>query len=236
MDITFVDVEKDYTNIFPKLPSVNHVELIKDVKDIKFKEGYFNILLANEFFDALPTDLFILNDEGILQETLIKTNGNSLFFAQEPYKRGRISKLLEKYLFINVKKGKTIEISQEVFNVINCLKKSFILFPKSLGIIADYGYYAPSEFSLRAISDHNFIELFDKIDGTDYSVNVDFKLIHELLRDEKILTSEIKTQAKFLIENSLLSGVIENEKRRSIHRLLSPYEMGTIYKVLLVSS
>jgi NADH dehydrogenase [ubiquinone] 1 alpha subcomplex assembly factor 7 len=237
-DITFtlVDVQKEPFIGSPLHKNVDF-EFMGDLKNIKFKEGYFNVLIAHEFFDAIPTDLFYCDDAGVIYEILVQKNDTTLSFVQRPYRKGYLNKYLEEYLYINAKKGKTIEISREVFDIINFIGKKFILFPNSLGIVMDYGFLAPSEFSVRAILNHKFVDLFEKLDGVDFSVNVDFKLINELFHNQNSLTSCVKSQAKFLIENGILnSSTVDSENKMNTHRLLSPLQMGTIYKVLCVSS
>lgn len=202
-----------------------------------------NVFLAHEFFDALPTSLYYQEKSKFFEIKVDTNESKGLTLKKFPIYNVR---QLDDYIRLNSNDRIFMEYSDDVRkHVLWINSKVHESKGASVGVIIDYGYDRPSPFSLRAILKHRFVGLFDHMGEADYSVNVDFKLMRLIFETGKQLSSNLSTQARFLIDNGIYERMdllgrtnpasLESF-RQDVHRLLSPIEMGQIYKVLTFKS
>ena len=223
--------------------SVDILELFERVQDLDYTkdtevEGAMNIILAHEFFDALPTDIFY-RDKSQLYELLVKADLDRFSLIKSTLQDDCN---LDKYISDNIKEECSLEYSQDVREHALWIKNAILnSSTPSIAILIDYGFNKPSPFSLRAILEHQFVGLFDSIGQADYSVNVDFQLLSNLINNAKNLICKVTTQSKFLIDNGLFERLhvlgdtnrhLYSQLKQDAYRLISPQEMGQVYKVL----
>jgi NADH dehydrogenase [ubiquinone] 1 alpha subcomplex assembly factor 7 len=117
---------------------------------------------------------------------------------------------------------------------------------KGAALIIDYGEDQPLQDSLRAIRQHQFVDIFDGPGSADLSVLVDFSSLKKCFSKFPSLQMHGPIgQGKFLMEmgiehrsQALTQKANEEQKRQiesSYHRLTDPKEMGEKYKVLGVT-
>ncbi|MAR77720.1 MAG: hypothetical protein CMD43_02115 [Gammaproteobacteria bacterium] len=225
----------------------NHYNIFKwvtNLEDIKID----GLIIANEFFDALPTERFRINNSKL--ETLyIESNNESLNYKwDEPLNNftNELSKAKnnhnidfpDKYVSeLNLNYSKWI-------NLIDKCMKSGVLF------IIDYGYPSQEYFlqdrcdgTLVCVHKHksNFDPLLH-IGNQDISSFVNFSHLKNLSLNTSLIVSGFLSQSAFLINLNILDIyqskdysddeiLIESNKLKNI---LLPNTMGELFKVLVM--
>ena len=225
----------------------NHYNIFKwvtNLEDIKID----GLIIANEFFDALPTERFRINNSKL--ETLyIESNNESLNYKwDEPLNNftNELSKaknnhnidFSDKYVSeLNLNYSKWI-------NLIDKCMKSGVLF------IIDYGYPSQEYFlqdrcdgTLVCVHKHksNFDPL-SHIGNQDISSFVNFSHLKNLSLNTSLIVSGFLSQSAFLINLNILDIyqskdysddeiLIESNKLKNI---LLPNTMGELFKVLVM--
>lgn len=211
--------------ISPALKSVQATNLADHIDRISWFEDFDMIpkkkvlLIANEFFDALPVDQFIFLNNRWFENKITRDFQiipfESNFEYEESPKDG--------YIIERCNLGKAI--SKKIINHIKNYGGS--------AAIIDYGYTKNKYIStIQAVKDHQHCDLFSNIGNADITHEVDFTY---LFPSEKIIT-----QRQFLLDNGistryevLSKNMDENKMKmlsRSIERLISPDYMGTMFK------
>ena len=183
-------------------------------------KGY-TIILANEFFDALPIQYY-RSDNTTTSE--LNINDNQLVWNtidSNTFNEGitYTSRLYEQFI-------------QDISSLLNG--------NSGVGLIIDYGSLNPG-FTLQAVKNHNKVGLFDFIGQADITHHVDFSYLNRLFDCHSIKTLGPISQGQFLkeleIENlvhSLNSLPNYRDQLLAVHRLTAPQEMGDLFKVLAI--
>ncbi|MFI4983847.1 MAG: class I SAM-dependent methyltransferase, partial [Rickettsiales bacterium] len=186
------------------------------IADVEQLSGTNNIVLCNEFFDALPIKQFhsktnqerkIINDHGLkfnfAEDDIIETSPATLAYA---------SKIADK------------------------IKSGF-------GLIIDYGYVqSPQKSTLQAVKNHQFHDPLKDVGQADITALVDFSALSEVFTSRGF-TTQITTQREFLIANGILeradrllkSLVPPQRIEQDLDRLIGKSQMGELFKVLEIN-
>jgi SAM-dependent MidA family methyltransferase len=206
------------------------------------------LIIANEFFDALPSERFRMRN-GKVENLYIKNHNNSFEYTWFP-----ATELLKKELSaaknnhpILIPENYTSDINLQyrrwIANLENCLESGAIF-------IIDYGYNTKEYFleernegTLVCIYNHkaNFDPLFH-IGQQDLSTFVNFSHLTNIVNDTKMSVEGYITQANFLVNLGILD-LFENKKYdddekvielNRLKNILLPNTMGEIFKVLVL--
>lgn len=215
-----------------------------DQFDSEICNGTSTVVLAHEFFDALPIHAFKRTSGDAWREILVGLDQQDAFALQLAHEE-----TLSQKFFLPKEIEATqnaIEVCPEGIKVANWMKKCFSLSPSALGMIIDYGKYRAPSGSLRAIKDHKIQENpLQDVGECDLSADVDFKALDNVFKDE--FSTEFKYQGQFLLDLGIRERTMmlldrnRNDKNivkdliSSYERLVDPKEMGSIYKVLTIS-
>ncbi|CAG8551186.1 13284_t:CDS:2 [Ambispora gerdemannii] len=214
----------------------------------------WSMIIAHEFFDALPVYWFELTEKG-WSELMIDIDETD----QSPYHfRVIISPKRTPSLFIlrthlnnynnngneNLYKiGDRIEIAPDAWRVANQIAKSV---NKNCGssLIIDYGKNFVQGNTLRAIKQHKFVDLISRPGEADLSADVNFKLLNDACKGLVDTFGPI-TQAHFLHSMGIsfrLKMLLEKTPPSrhqdlilSYKRLIDPIGMGNVYQVLAIT-
>ena len=206
------------------------------------------LIIANEFFDALPSERFRMRN-GKVENLYIKNHNNNFEYTWFP-----ATELLKKELStaknnhsILIPENYTSDINLQyrrwIANLENCLESGAIF-------IIDYGYNAKEYFleernegTLVCIYNHkaNFDPL-SHIGQQDLSTFVNFSHLTNVINDTKMSVEGYITQANFLVNLGILDlfknkKYDDDEKVIELNRLkniLLPNTMGEIFKVLVL--
>ncbi|HJK87406.1 MAG TPA: SAM-dependent methyltransferase [Candidatus Megaira endosymbiont of Hartmannula sinica] len=221
-------------------------------QDTRQTNSKISIVIANEFFDALPIKQYIkFNNKWF--ERVIKIKENQQYFFDKIIIQEKLE-LFFKNTYINAKDGACIEESPESIELSSILA-NLICKQKGAIIIIDYGYMIEpakrnkNQFNptLQAIYQHKYSSVTDNIGTSDLSAHVDFyQLITSFIRNKLLPNSIyyssqsdflksyfIEKRARILIDKNITYKDIIT---RQLDRLISNQQMGNLFKTLEVES
>jgi len=203
-------------------------------------QNYEGIIFLNEFFDALPTNIYQKKENALYQKAVsIKDNELGWLMIKDSNEE-----IINSNFFSDLSNDYTFEFSPMyrswAHKIKGCLKKGAL-------IIVDYGFHESEFFHhdrhegtlmcyFKQCSNQNpFINLGQQ----DISCHVNFSYLNNLLNDSLDLVGYV-TQANYLINAGILD-LIKSIDPASEHfakvsselnLLLSPAEMGELVKVI----
>ncbi len=201
----------------------------------------FSIVIANEFFDALPTRQLI-NRNGNIFETIIKLDQrkNLKFDFIKP--RPDVSKFIKNTQ--DLKNLEVVEFSPETNSIFQELI-DFLSENDGLFLVIDYGYIKlPKISTLQSIKSNKKTDFLDNPGTQDITYHVDFNNLQNILKENKIDDFIINNQSGFLKKNGILdraSILIEKNPNRKkeinkqLSLLISREYMGNLFKVLEIN-
>ncbi|KAJ3227349.1 hypothetical protein HK099_002415 [Clydaea vesicula] len=216
-----------------------------------------SIIIAHEFFDALPIFKFQYTKNGwreilvdIKEEIEDSKNSGEFRFVLAPGETQASISLTDTPRFDAEKKvGNVIEVSAESFDITREIA-SRINENGGFGLIFDYGKDNVSNDSLRGVSNHKFVSILKEPGSCDITADVDFSLLKSACSHLAFPYGPI-TQKKFLetmgiytrLGMLLKKGGLNSSQRKSlvsgVKRLTSLENnvgMGNIYKVLAITN
>lgn len=229
------------------LDSGGHLTHLSFIEDIPKKP---TIIVANEFFDAMP----------IKQYIKVKELWYERIFVVQPvdgrikYDKISVNKQLQEYLLqthIEAKDGAVLEESYKSIEIIKFIAQHLKKLSGSC-LIIDYGYdialsnrnryqYNPT---LQAVKNHKYCPILENCGKADLSAHVDFYTLKTVAKNSKINVINTILQRDFLIENGILlrsktlQDKLNNEQaqiiEKQVERLISPKQMGVLFKVLQI--
>ena len=231
-------VKKEFPNDY------NIFKWITNLEDIKIN----GLVIANEFFDALPTERFRINNSKL--ETLyIESNNQSLNYIWDESSDDFANELSR------AKNNHNIDFSDGYISELNLNNSKWIkaidkCIESGVLFVIDYGY-ASKEYFLHDRSDgtlvciHEHKSNFDplsNIGNQDISSFVNFSHLKNLSLNTDLTVSGFLPQSSFLINLNILDihqsknygddeALIESNKLKNI---LLPNTMGELFKVLVM--
>ena len=227
---------------------------VEDLEGV-FDGGSGVFVVANEFFDALPVHQLVV-EGGAWREKMVGVEDDQLVLLTAEKETPAVG-LVDPS--VDVKEGDGIEISPASWGAARALSEILGRAKVEhgyMGVIIDYGWDEPVPASLRAIKDHAFLpSILDFPGDADLTADVDFATLARALTSPRHalsppVVSDLLDQSRFLQS----MGIVERAKRlvaaaepgerdrvwqeleSALVRLLSPDEMGTIYKCLVFAS
>ncbi|MCC8368647.1 MAG: class I SAM-dependent methyltransferase [Rickettsia endosymbiont of Oxypoda opaca] len=225
---------------------INHHTTIKDIVKTP------SIIIANEFFDTMPVKQYIKVKELWYESVLvIEPIDNKIKFDKIAVNKNLQGHLLQTHLEAN--DGAIIEESYESIKIMQFISNHLKKFSGSC-LVIDYGYdINPSRrtryqynATIQAIKNHKYYPLLESLGSADLSAHVDFYALKAVAKNTGLNISETMSQRDFLTQNGILlrSKILQDKIapaqaaiiKRQVDRLISPSQMGTLFKVLQVSS
>ncbi|THH08597.1 hypothetical protein EW145_g2608 [Phellinidium pouzarii] len=227
----------------------------------KVDEGTYTIVIAHEFFDALPVhvvekhktswhEIQITSEPNPAVPIVIRdleTSPSPPFrFVRTPEPTplaillGSMSPRYNK-----LAEGSRLEVSPVAFKAARQIAE-LVSHPKSSGgsaLIIDYGQESHSGNSLRAFKKHKIVNIFETPGKCDLTTNVDFAALKEALGDsvtpygpitqhDFLNNMSIKPRVEMLMQAAARSGSNKSEIARAAARLVDLTGMGSQYKFL----
>lgn len=184
------------------------------------------LVIANEFFDALPIKQYKKIGES-WKEIVVVDKDDKLSFALDNH-------------VVDIHDKDILETSLESLEYAKCIAKKLV---HGAMLIIDYGYLKkPNASTLQAVKNHKFHDVLKDIGNADITAHVDFAALIEVFNElgfenhittqgDFLLDQGIGIRAKKLIENVAKEKVIMNQLNRLVH----PEQMGELFKVLEVA-
>jgi len=208
------------------------------------------IIIANEFFDAMP----------IKQYIKVKDLWYERIFVVQPvdgkikYDKIIVNKQLQEYLLkthLEAKDGAVLEESYKSIEIMKFIAKH-LKRQKGSGLIIDYGYdINPSvrtrhqyNSTVQAVKNHKYYPILESLGEADLTAHVDFYALKTVAQNSRMEVINTISQRDFLIKNGILlrkqtlQDKLESEQaqliERQVNRLISTTQMGELFKVLQV--
>ena len=207
--------------------------------------GRAPVVVANEFLDALPINQYVYANDGWHERMVGLKEGNLAFVAAPtPTDPKLIPAWVEEE---EPEEGDILELSPAVDAAVDSLC-SLLLKGKGLACLIDYGYGEHSlGDSFQAVKRHQYQDVLEEPGTADLTAHVNFARIVEQAEARGLMVYGAVTQRDFLVglgiealadlfilqaqENNVAASPI----RWGLNRLISPEEMGTLFKVIILA-
>ena len=225
----FANIEYNLLEISPTLKQeqaltlagFNNIKWVDNITDIR--SDNLTIVLANEFFDALPAKQYVKQNNQYFERLIDKDYNFTL--AKEATFIGK--DYTEEFVEIYPDLPKILEQLESLYAEI---------------LIIDYGNLGTND-TLQAVKNHKKVGVFEDIGNSDLTTQVDFRQIIKPFDGQAEIN--ISNMADFLTANGiliraeqLLETASESQKENLnyiLKKLLDESEMGKIFKALEIS-
>lgn len=201
------------------------------------------IVIANEFFDALPVVQFVKGHEGWALRTVGLNDAGELMLGTQPDAQASVCVPVS---LLDAPFGSTFEHSIERENVARAIAR--VIQNEGGGtLVFDYGFEGPAlGDTLQAVKGHRYAGILMEPGMADLTSHVDFTALAEAFAGGGACVSKISTQAGFLtqlgaVERTQILKRLASEQQKAqlesaLKRLTSADAMGTLFKVLCAVS
>ena len=235
LDITILEKSERLIALQKENLKNKNVKWVSDIKGLSFEP---QIIIANEFFDALPINQYVRNNEGWYEKKITTKNGTLCFTL------GKKIWVPSNSIFSNFKIGDTLEYSEQTISIFSNICNHLIQHDGVL-LVVDYGNISGIGDTLQAVSGHKFSSIFEKPGQSDLTSHVNFKLLKEIASKKNLYVSPVKEQQNFLLELGIkerLKSLTENANTTiaetvdtEVKRLIDPDKMGSLFKVIAIT-
>jgi NADH dehydrogenase [ubiquinone] 1 alpha subcomplex assembly factor 7 len=201
------------------------------------------IVIANEFFDALPARQFARTEKGWFERCVgLDSQGKFVFgVAPEPELGSRIPESL-----VSSPTGSVFEFSDEAVLTAGLIGRAL----RGCGgvlLAIDYGFEGPGVGdTLQAIKSHRHVPVLEHVGDCDLTFHVDFSTLAAALSSQGARCFGVVEQGDLLRRLGALERTIHLKSRateaqamqldNAFVRLTSPEGMGTLFKALCAVS
>jgi NADH dehydrogenase [ubiquinone] 1 alpha subcomplex assembly factor 7 len=220
-------------NLHPRIEWLDHVGQLPSAP---------LLVIANEFFDALPIKQFEMTVGGVCERKVDWSEEKGEFvFTLQP-----AGLQLAKSSGSTIPPGTVMEQSPATRQVMRQLAHH-IKTHHGAALIIDYGYLSEAHHdTLQAVKNHHFHPVLKDPGDADITAHVDFPSLGAIAISEGLVPFGPATQGDYLIRMGaairaeMLMKNATNEQKQMLQagldRLTSPQAMGELFKVLAVSS
>lgn len=198
------------------------------------------LIVANEFFDAMPVHQFEKTEEG-WKERLVDWHAQrrEFFFVTAPPKFDLAAFMPGEFLRAPV--GSVFEVSPDALSVFAEVCRR-VEENGGAALLVDYGHVRPGlGDTLQAVSRHRFSSALENPGLKDLTAHVDFgtfraaatpgvRVHGPVTQGEFLLSLGIETRAARLAEKATPKQ--KADIHAALHRLTAPSEMGGLFKVM----
>jgi NADH dehydrogenase [ubiquinone] 1 alpha subcomplex assembly factor 7 len=216
-------------------PRIEWLDSVEQLPDNKL------LVIANEFFDALPVKQFIATEDGVHERRIGWNEKENEFCFTLGSKGLQLAKSGH-----NIPIGTIMEQSPASRNVMRTLA-SHIAEHGGAALVIDYGYLGEAHHNtLQAVKSHMFHPVLKDPGDADITAHVDFTTLMDIASDNGGTVFGLANQGEFLTRmgadlrcEMLLRQATAEQKEpiaSGLKRLVSPQEMGELFKVMAVVS
>jgi NADH dehydrogenase [ubiquinone] 1 alpha subcomplex assembly factor 7 len=206
------------------------------------------LLVANEFFDALPIRQFVKTERGWCERMVAAEDGGLAFsISPEPYPAAQVPASRD-----GAPRGGFYELCSAGQAIGEDIAR-WIATQGGAALIVDYGYATPGYGeTLQALRAHAPVDVLRDPGANDLSAHVDFVSLAEAVRRGGAQALGPEEQGTFLVSLGILSRMqtllsrfggrtqqqdylaVTEQLRRQVDRLILPEQMGTLFKALAI--
>ncbi|GBD43912.1 hypothetical protein HRbin40_01395 [bacterium HR40] len=198
------------------------------------------LVIANEFFDALPMRQYVCTAEGLRERVVVVDAHGRLAFALHPHPLPKAA--LADPRLGDLAEGAVVELAP-AREAVAAILAAKLRRAGGLALVIDYGYVdRPSGDTLQAVLRHARVDPLAHPGQADLSSHVDFRALATAARGEGIAVYGPIAQATFLerlgirLRLSRLCARASPEQARRLEqgvaRLVDPAHMGELFRVL----
>jgi len=229
-------------------------EALQDLPQVRWldamPERFSGVVLANEVLDAMPVELVIRTADGWRRQMVTVDNG-AFAFVQAPLEAGLAGQLARQVPDNEqMIEGYVTELHPVGAGFMGSLAAMFAG-GKGAAILFDYGFPAHEYYLDQRIGGtlmchyrhHAHPDPFYLPGLQDITAHVDFTAMALASQDARLPVLAYMNQANFLLAAGIGELLLENDpddalrflpQSRAVQKLLSPAEMGELFKVLVV--
>lgn len=197
----------------------------------------FTLLIANEFFDALPFEQYVKTGGAWQQRAIGHDEAQGFYFTVLPPEEGANIPPA----FKDAPDDSVYETSKTSLAILDVLTTRLAQWG-GCALIVDYGYTAPAlGDTLQSLRRHTFANVLDSVGEQDITAHVDFSALRG--RAEKnvdvfgpVAQGDFLGALGIMARAEALCARATPQQRRDVeqalYRLTAPSEMGTLFKVL----
>lgn len=223
-----------YISLRNQHPRIEWLDSIEQVPEHRM------LLVANEFFDALPIKQFEMTVAGVAERRVGWNEEQGFHFTLGP-----VGLQLAKS-GTAIPPGTVMEQSPASRNIMRSISQR-LKAEGGAALLIDYGYFGEAHHdTLQAVKSHQFHSVLKDPGTADLTSHVDFTSLAAVARDAGLHVAPLATQGQFLNAmgaqvraDMLIQRAPEEQKehiKHAVERLVSPQAMGELFKVLAVSS
>ncbi len=220
-------------------------ELLRDVTyidDVTQVVPWPLVIVANEFFDALPVRLFEKTFRG-WAERMVTVEEAAFGLALRPLTDAET--LLVPQSIREAPPGTVFEFSPAAQVMMRDIARTLVA-RKGKMLLIDYGYVAPSGSpTVQALSNHVSTNILERPGEIDLTAHIDFSALAGIARANGAKTSAIVGQGEFLTNCGIEIRADALKKRATfqqaadvdsgLKRLVHDDQMGSLFKVLEIT-
>ncbi|KAL0954930.1 hypothetical protein HGRIS_003863 [Hohenbuehelia grisea] len=229
------------------------IKWFNSIEEITPVPYVFTMVIAHEFFDALPMHILQRTERGWQELQVAESTSSSARFQFVLAPPNAMSAVLahSSERFHQLPVGSRIEVSRTGFSIARRIGEIIELNESiysigGCGLIIDYGGDTVHSNSFRAFKNHKIVDVFHRPGECDLTANVDFAYLRESMSDIVNVHGPV-TQNHFLKSMHLdrrirrmVEHASDDERKEAIRsaaeRLADLKGMGTQYKVMGLTS
>jgi NADH dehydrogenase [ubiquinone] 1 alpha subcomplex assembly factor 7 len=201
------------------------------------------LIIANEFFDALPVHHYVRGEKS-WHERVVGLKDGALHFGLAPHK---VPDRVVPTSFEHAVPDSVSETSPESLRIANALGER-IKMQGGAALVIDYGYDKPGTGeTLQALRGHSFTDALSNLGEADLTAHVDFAALADAARFGGAAAYGPVTQRNFLLGLGILERTAVLMRQATLEQALSiesgtarltdesPTGMGNLFKVLALA-
>lgn len=197
------------------------------------------LLVANEFFDALPIRQITRTEAGWRERVIGITPDTDLLAIGLAAAKGPLESLLDEDLKASARPGQTAELAPISWRIAGEVGAR-LANQGGAALVIDYGHAGPAlGNTLQAVKAHEPCDVLETPGEADVTVHVDFTPLARAAAQSGARATPLSTQGDFLralgIEyraQTLAKAGNPEVIAKDVARLIGPDGMGTLFKVL----
>ena len=202
-----------------------------------------SLIIANEFFDALPIHQFEKTQDGWRERCVTVGENNTLTPALGDCSAA--FSLTSQHLRESAKQGDILEVSPVSLGIMGDIAAR-LKQNDGAALIIDYGY-SKSAFgdTFQALKAHHYTDPYNSPGSADLTAHVAFDQLKKAAEEKELICYGPQEQGAFLMQMGIGLRAQELAKNKTpeeqeailsaLKRLTAPNEMGELFKVLMVT-
>ncbi|MEZ5838908.1 MAG: class I SAM-dependent methyltransferase [Hyphomicrobiales bacterium] len=201
------------------------------------------LLIANEFFDALPIRQFVRTASGWRERVVGLDADGNLAFGIGP---GGLLDAEVPAAVANAGEGALLEVSPASTAIMAEIAHR-IREHGTAALVIDYGYARTGiGDTLQSVRRHAYVDPLADPGEVDLTAHVNFEVLARTARSEGVAVAGPMEQGEFLLRLGLVERAgrlgagrptpVQDEIRAAVERLAGPVEMGSLFKVLAITA